>query len=363
MAELQIEGLAKRFGSATVLDGVELQAASGSLTAVLGPSGSGKTTLLRLVCGFERPDAGSITIAGRVVCAPGVFVPPEQRRIGYVPQEGALFPHLCVADNVAFGLPRAQRRARARVQALLEMVGLSADFANRAPQQLSGGQQQRVALARALAPSPALVLLDEPFSALDAALRAETRAAVAAALEQAGATGILVTHDQSEALSMGHQVAVLWEGRLVQLDTPHNVYRRPSSEALAAFVGEAVLLSGVCARGVVHCALGDLVAMSDTPQGNVQVLVRPEQIRVRPVDVCQGAASTAGIQATAIGVSFYGHDALVRLQLRDSSVVVTARWPGYRAVAVGEPVILAVEGEVTGFALGVQSSVRVATAV
>src|SRR5471032_1356048 len=190
MSELRVTSLTKSFDGQPVLHGVDLSVERGTLLALLGPSGSGKTTLLRVLCGFERADAGTVEIDGVRVAGPGIHVPSEARRIGYVPQEGGLFTHLSVADNIVFGLPRALRKTQHRVGELLEMVGLPASFATRAPQQLSGGQQQRVALARALAPAPALVLLDEPFSALDTALRQETRQAVAQALTFAGATAL-----------------------------------------------------------------------------------------------------------------------------------------------------------------------------
>ena len=251
MAALQVQGVRKAFDRQPVLQGVDLAVGAGRLVAILGRSGSGKTTLLRLICGFERVDAGEIAIDGQRVSTPALRLPPEQRRIGYVAQEGALFPHLTVAANVLFGLPRAARRERHRAEALLEMVGLPAAYAARWPHELSGGEQQRVALARALAPAPRLVLLDEPFSSLDAALRVETREAVAAALRQAGATALLVTHDQAEALSLGQEVAVLRAGRVVQMATPEVLYRQPADAELARFVGEAVLLPGVADGGQV----------------------------------------------------------------------------------------------------------------
>jgi len=350
MAELHIKGLVKCFGTTPILKNLDLQVPSGSLTAILGPSGSGKTTLLRMVCGFERTDAGTIAIAGKVVSAPGTHLAPEQRSIGYVPQEGALFPHLSVADNIVFGLSRAQRRTRHRVPELLELVGLPIHFADRAPQQLSGGQQQRVALARALAPNPALVLLDEPFSALDASLRTETRIAVAQALQAAGTTAVLVTHDQSEALSMGSQVAVLLKGQLEQIDTPMNVYRCPTTPALAQFVGDAVLLPGTAENGRIHCVLGTLTAMPGTPFGNVTVLIRPEQIRLQKSSGAPSSDPLGQIEAKITSITFNGHDALVRLQLMAIGHSITARVPGHMAPRVGESVILAVEGDATGFA-------------
>jgi iron(III) transport system ATP-binding protein len=344
MSELKIEKLGKRFGEHRVLDDINLTVEQGSLLALLGPSGSGKTTLLRLLCGFERCDAGSIRIGGRLVSSAQLHLPPEKRQIGYVPQEGALFPHLSVADNIVFGLPRAERRERRRVAELLDMVGLPANFAERAPQQLSGGQQQRVALARALAPKPALVLLDEPFSALDAALRAETRQAVADALAASGTTALMVTHDQAEALTMGRQVAVLWQGRLLQVATPQTLYQRPASPELADFVGDAVLLPGRAQGGEAQCALGRLPLLDGMPQGEVNVLLRPEQIRLLPP-----ASTGQAPQASVLDVSFSGHDACVRLVLANGSLLA-ARVPGYSCPQPGQTVALQVEGAVACFA-------------
>jgi len=346
MSDVQIQGLCKSFGPSPVLSGIDLSVRSGSLVAILGASGSGKTTLLRLLAGFERADSGRIAVAGEPVCDAGLHVAPERRRIGYVAQEGALFPHLSVQDNVLFGLPRRERRDAARAAGLLELVGLPASYAARGPHQLSGGEQQRVALARALAPGPRLVLLDEPFSALDAALRTETRRAVAAALSQAGATALLVTHDQSEALSMGEQVAVLRRGRLVQMASPETLYRRPVDAELARFVGEAVLLPGRAEGDAVSCCLGRLAlappptGVQAGPQGEVDVLLRPEQLRL------DGAG---GVAAVVREVTFYGHDASVALRL-DGGVAVTARVSGHGVPSVGETVRVAVAGAVTAFA-------------
>jgi iron(III) transport system ATP-binding protein len=365
MSELRILGLQKAFDGHPVLHGIDLAVERGTLLALLGPSGSGKTTLLRVLCGFERADAGSIEIDGRRVAGGALHVPSEQRRIGYVPQEGALFPHLSVAENIVFGLPRAQRRAHHRVAELLELVGLPASFATRAPQQLSGGQQQRVALARALAPAPTLVMLDEPFSSLDAALRLETRQAVTSALAAAGATAVLVTHDQSEALSLGDEVAVLWQGRLIQSATPETLYRRPVTRELASFVGEAVLLAGIAARGRVRCALGDLPLGASGGEGAVDVMVRPEQICVWRAHE-QAPDGIAAFDAVVEQVVFQGQDASVTLRLTTGEngatgagiagaadaahpAAVRARVPGYRTPQPGERVRLAVDGDVVGY--------------
>jgi iron(III) transport system ATP-binding protein len=283
MSDVVIAGLAKSFGTVTVLNGIDLEVPSGSLTVILGPSGCGKTTLLRLIAGFDRPDRGTIAIDGQMVCDARQSLPPERRRIGYVAQEGALFPHLSVGENIGFSLPRRERRASGRVAELLELVGLDADFARRHPHELSGGQQQRIALARALAREPSLVLLDEPFSSLDAALRDDTRRAVASALTATGATAILVTHDQGEALSLATQVAVMRAGRLVQVGTPTELYSHPVDLGVASFLGESVVLPAMIRDGVAACDLGQLPVRGQAPDGPADVLIRPEQIATYPV--------------------------------------------------------------------------------
>jgi iron(III) transport system ATP-binding protein len=345
MTELWIGGLKKSFDEQPVLRGVDLRVGSGRLVAILGASGSGKTTLLRLVCGFERADGGTIEIEGQLVSSRDLLVPPEQRRIGYVAQEGALFPHLSVAANIMFGLPRRHRRLTDKAMALLDLVGLPPVYATRWPQELSGGEQQRVALARALAPEPRLVLLDEPFSSLDAALRLETREAVARALTAAGATAVLVTHDQGEALSMGSEVAVLRDGRLVQMSAPETLYRHPVDADLARFVGEAVVLHGIATGGCVICKLGRLPLPPGTPDGAVELLVRPEQIRLLPPD------APSEQRARVRHVSFYGHDASVSLILGDGAqgLELVARVAGHLTPQPGSEVGLRIEGDVVAF--------------
>jgi len=334
---LRVAGLQKSYGPVPVLHGVDLAVPAGALTAVLGRSGCGKTTLLRLVAGFDRPDAGTVSIGGREVAGPGGVASPEDRRIGYVTQEGNLFPHLTVAANVAFGLPRRARRARFGVSALLELVGLEPSYAKRYPHELSGGQQQRVALARALAPEPGILLLDEPFSSLDVELRESTRRAVAAALAAAGTTAVLVTHDQAEALSLATRVAVMRDGRIVQEASPAQLYRHPVDRAVAAFVGDVVVLPATLRGGVAECALGGLRVAAALADGPATVLVRPEQIALD--------AGDGGVPAHVLDIEYYGHDAVVRLAL-GAAVEVTARCPGYALPAVGERVRLAVQGEV-----------------
>src|SRR6202161_83604 len=257
MRQLAVSGLHKAFSAHPVLTGVDLEVPAGSLTAILGPSGSGKTTLLRLMAGFERPDAGMITIADAVVDGPGEYVPPERRRIGYVPQEGSLFPHLTVQANVGFGLPARQRRGGATATGLRERGGLGG-LAQRYPHELSGGQQQRVALARALAIEPAVVLLDEPFASLDAHLRASIRADVQQIFKDSGTTPLLVTHDQDEALAIADRVAVLRNGRIAQYSPPQDLYSRPIDSDLARFIGDANLLDGIRHADTVDTTLGTL---------------------------------------------------------------------------------------------------------
>jgi iron(III) transport system ATP-binding protein len=343
MTALTIRGVTKSFGPVSVLEGIDLHVPAESLTAVLGPSGCGKTTLLRLIAGFDDPDGGTIEFGTETVYGGDRSVPAQRRRVGYVPQEGALFPHLDVAANITFGLSRRARTARARVDELLELVGLSGDVARRLPHQLSGGQQQRVALARALAPQPSVVLLDEPFSSLDAGLREGTRRSVAQALRAARATAVLVTHDQGEALSLADQVAVMRAGRLVQLDSPSVVYRSPTDAGVARFVGEAVLLPATVRAGVASCALGEVAARAPFAEGPVEILVRPEQIQLHAVP---GAGRTS---ARVSDVSYFGHDAAVRLELLPGGPAVTARVHGHDLPALGSVVGLTVTGDAPAF--------------
>ena len=343
MADLVIKGVGKHYGREPVLADVDLCVASGTMVTLLGASGSGKTTLLRLVCGFERLDEGSIEVDGRPVASRRLHLAPERRNVGYVAQEGALFPHLSVADNIRFGLPRSERRSLHVVERLLSTVGLSSAFAARFPHELSGGEQQRIALARALAPNPRVVLLDEPFSSLDAALRNETRGAVANALAEAGATALLVTHDQAEALSMGRQVAVLRRGRIAQVAEPACLYSRPVDAELAQFLGEANILPGVAKGGLVACSLGRLRAATGTVDGPVEVMIRPEQVRL----VDQGATTVA---AEVRDVTFYGPNTTVVLALPGSNGgLICARVAGHRTPQVGAGVHVLIDSDIVAF--------------
>jgi iron(III) transport system ATP-binding protein len=341
VTELAVSGLTKAFGERPVLRGIDLEVPDNSLTAILGPSGSGKTTLLRVIAGFEQADGGTVCVGGKIVDGPGTQVPPERRRIGYVPQEGGLFPHLTVAANIAFGLPRRERRG-AIAGDLLDAVGMSG-LGGRYPHQLSGGQQQRVALARALAVNPRVVLLDEPFSSLDAGLRASIRADVRRLLAESGTTAILVTHDQDEALSTADQVAVLRDGAIAQYATPEDLYTQPAGPDLARFIGEANLLDGVLGSGQVETVLGTLPVQADSrlDRGPVTVLVRPEQIEISEVS---GPGDLAG---WIVSSSYHGHDAIVHVKLEERpSLDIIVRTLGRCGLPDGSRVALRAQGPV-----------------
>ncbi|MGE1172997.1 ABC transporter ATP-binding protein [Pseudomonas sp. BW7P1] len=278
MNALDIINLSKSFGAQTALDTINLSVPTGSRTVIVGPSGSGKTTLLRMIAGFEFPDAGSLMLNGQTLVDSNHAVPAYQRQIGYVPQDGALFPHMSVADNIGFGLAVTGSARTERIQSLMDSVALNANMAGRWPHELSGGQQQRVALARALAQQPRLMLLDEPFSALDTGLRADMRKMVARLLESAGVTTILVTHDQSEALSFADQLAVMREGRLVQSGHPMDLYRYPDDEQTARFLGEAVVMPARIEAGWAHCDLGRVAVNTNGFAGPAHIMLRPEQL-------------------------------------------------------------------------------------
>jgi iron(III) transport system ATP-binding protein len=312
VGSLSIEGIEKQFDGTDVLRGVDLDVAPGSMCVVLGPSGSGKTTLLRLIAGLESADAGRITLGGRVLTdvTRGVDLRPERRRIGMVFQDWALFPHLTVAENVAFGLGRRET-SNPRVAEVLEMVGLGG-YARRTPGTLSGGQQQRIALARALAPRPEVLLLDEPFSNLDVALRVRVRTEVHRLLAEAGVTAVFVTHDQQEAFVLGDQVVVMRDGLVVQASTPAVLYSQPVDAWVASFVGDANLLPGQARDGIAMTELGP-IDLAAPAHGSVEVLVRPEHLTI--VD---------GDAATVELVEFYGHDAIVVVRL-DSGLAVRVR--------------------------------------
>jgi iron(III) transport system ATP-binding protein len=321
---IRLDGTTKRFGDVLAVDDASLCVDRGSVLALLGPSGCGKTTLLRLIAGFERPDAGTVGIAGREVAGPRVWVPPEQRRVGMVFQDYALFPHLTVSENVGFGLPRAARAKR--VPALLAVVDLCG-LGGRYPHELSGGQQQRVALARALAPAPDLVLLDEPWSNVDPQLREELRQEVSSILRPLGVTVVLVTHDREEAFSIADRVALVRHGRVVQEGSPEELYFSPASRWAAEFVGAGNVLSGSVDGELVYTILGAFPANGVNGERVVEVLVRPELLELRP--------DPAG-SAEVVGREFRGHDVFYRVRI-DGAELVSQR-PSTEVVPLGSRV-------------------------
>ena len=339
-------GLSKRFGDLAAVAGLDLRAEPGRITALLGPSGCGKTTTLRLIAGLERPDAGVVELGDRVLSGNGAFVAPERRRIGLVFQDYALFPHKDVAGNVGYGLPRGS--SPSRVGELLELVGLGG-AAGRHPHELSGGQQQRVALARALAADPAAILLDEPFSNLDASLRDRMRREVRRILLEAGATAIFVTHDQEEALSLAETVAVMREGRIEQVGAPEEVYERPASRWVAEFLGEAEILPGTARAGSVECPLGTL-PVNPGFEGRAEVILRPESLALSTGPTPRNAAAS---RATVVDRDFYGHDQLLHLVL-ESGLRVRCRQPGFPAWHPGDRVRVWIDGPVTVLAAGAE---------
>jgi iron(III) transport system ATP-binding protein len=332
-----------------VLRGVNLSVPAGSLSAVLGLSGCGKTTLLRAIAGFERTQRGRIALGTRTLDDGHICVAPERRGIGYVPQEGALFPNLTVQANIAFGLSRAERRGKI-VDELLELVGL-ARLARRFPHQLSGGEQQRVALARALARRPEVILLDEPFSSLDASLRTAVREEVSALLRRQGATTVLVTHDQEEALSLADNVAVLRDGRIIQQGAPVELYERPADERLARFLGAVNVIEASFEHGAARTSLGTLELPGGQTRGAAigAVMIRPEQLEVH--ERADGAHDdgAAGLPGRVEQCRYYGHDALlhIRPNAPAGAELLLARVHGGQALPAGTPVIVAARGTAT----------------
>ena len=343
MSSLEISHLKVSLGNRLILDDLSFSLAEGQIAALLGPSGCGKTTLLRSIAGLIQPSDGTIRFGKQLVSLSSLVMPSHKRKIGYVPQEGALFPHLSVADNIAFGLDRSvftKDQIRQTTKEMLNLIGLNG-FENRMPNQLSGGQQTRVALARALAIKPAIVLLDEPFSALDAALRGDLRADVCDLLRKSNATAILVTHDREEALVSADVVALMRDGQIIQQGSPEAVYSTPISPAMAVSTGDALVLD---ASKMADGSTSYLFNQSTgTAIASGHIVIRPEEIKI------ERNISATSPKGRISKIDYYGHDAMVSIDIAGNSLKV--RIPGPFDYTVGEEVSLQHAGPVRFFAI------------
>lgn len=345
MRALEVSHLSVNFGSRSVLSDLSFSLAPGEIASLLGPSGCGKTTLLRAIAGLLQPSAGTIRLGSQLVGLSSVVLPAHKRQMGYVPQQGALFPHLNVARNIAFGLDKkiySKDEISKIVKEMLALIGMSG-FENQAPTELSGGQQTRVALARALAVKPKMILLDEPFSALDAELRNELRTDVVALLRAQGTTAILVTHDREEALVSSDKVVLMRDGKIAQMGTPEEVYESPISPSIAVSTGDALVLDAQkFSNGAISYVLSPNSA-GQTPSENGFVVIRPEEISIKK-------AGLAGVPATLIQLDYYGHDAMLVLKIASDEKLIRARLSGTIDFKVGDLVSIDHQGPVRFFA-------------
>lgn len=346
MTSLDVSHLSVNFGDRIVIDDLSFSLKEGEIASLLGPSGCGKTTLLRAIAGLLQPREGTIRLGSQLVGLSSVVLPPHKRRTGYVPQQGALFPHLNVAQNIAFGLSKkdfSSAEISETISEMLTLIGMSG-YENQMPTELSGGQQTRVALARALAVKPKMVLLDEPFSALDAELRNELRSEVVALLRAQGTTAILVTHDREEALVSSDKVVLMRAGKIAQYGSPEEVYESPVSPSVAVSTGDALILPAQQGEnGNTSYALSpSSAALTQAMTKNGFVVIRPEEIAV-------SKSSTAGVGGTLIQLDYYGHDAMLVVKLADSSELIRARVAGPMDFHVGDAVSVEHRGPIRFF--------------
>ena len=321
---LTIKNLNKFFGEQQVLNDISLTLARGEMLFLLGASGCGKTTLLRSIAGFEQPTNGEIWLKERLIFGENCNVSTQQRHLGYVVQEGVLFPHLNVYRNIAYGLGNGKGKTieeRARIEQAMKLTGIS-ELAERFPHQLSGGQQQRVALARALAPSPELILLDEPFSALDEHLRQQIRQEMLQALRKSGASAIFVTHDRDEALRYADKIAIIQQGKILQIDTPCSLYWSPNHLDTATFIGESIVLPAHrIDKNLVQCQLGCVPIQSthsDATSG--QILLRPEQFSLVDISPNSTACTVSTFEAIVQNIEFRGRTTAVQIAINHHEI-------------------------------------------
>lgn len=346
MTSLDIAHLEVSFGAKKVIDDLSLSLKEGEIAALLGPSGCGKTTLLRAIAGLIQPDSGTIRFGAQLVGLSSVVLPPHRRGIGYVPQQGALFPHLSVAKNIAFGLDKkshSKAEIEKIVSEMLELISMTG-FEDSQPSEISGGQQTRVALARALAVKPKMVLLDEPFSALDAQLRGELRSDVVSLLRAAGTTAILVTHDREEALVSADRVVLMREGKIAQHGTPEEVYENPVSPTVAMSTGDALVLEGVrYADGSTSSAVHPLAGESLSGQIG-EVVIRPEELHL------SSSPTENSVEGTVVKIDYYGHDAMLEVHLEKNQQSISVRIAAPVDFVVGGKVFVQHSGPIRFFA-------------
>jgi iron(III) transport system ATP-binding protein len=347
VTSLDVSHLSVNFGDRTVIDDLSFSLKEGEIASLLGPSGCGKTTLLRAIAGLLQPREGTIRLGSQLVGLSSVVLPPHKRRTGYVPQQGALFPHLNVAQNIAFGLSKKEfssAEISETISEMLTLIGMSG-YENQMPTELSGGQQTRVALARALAVKPKMVLLDEPFSALDAELRNELRSEVVALLRAQGTTAILVTHDREEALVSSDKVVLMREGKIAQYGSPEEVYESPISPSVAVSTGDALILPAQQGENG-----STAYALAPTTAAHTPAITKNGFVVIRPEEIAVSKSSTTGVSGTLIQLDYYGHDAMLVVKLADSSELIRARVAGPMDFHVGDAVSVEHRGPIRFFA-------------